>query len=438
MLFTNSNLFANDLVFAPPILYSNGLKIVPIDISNIDVKWNIDSKIKSIVAIARVTFSVKDSGHPMLMLNPNSKAYLNGKQLQVEKLTQEFAKKRNLYFLHHTLEKGESITLEFSYNFQSFSHPDLGETKRHSHILPVRYYAHSFTEHGIPTNLQYDHYSVTLKLILDKKNKELLVITNGKIRNKLNNHYIIDFPSSFTGASFYIDIVKNKNIVKNDKIMLKSIDGKRTIPILVYAETDDSAVHLVDSFAKILEKSFHNLESKFGPFPFDKIIFKPNNRLDRYSGGAFAGAMALPDSYLEHVSHELGHSYFGHYFSPANGNDQWIFEGMGTWLPLLKPVSYTKDKNYYNFHDLSLNLYDIWKTFDAHIIGRSILQTIDAKIKAESLNPKHQKEGLIEIFKVMFKTLPPQTLSTRKFSKILSKETGIDFEKHFAYYFKSY
>lgn len=422
-----------DLSYAPPAFVSRGKKFVPIDILKSQVVWKVSSDLKKITAVAEITFQVGDEGFPFLLLNPNSQASLNGESVDIQKMDSEEFEGMEFHAIMANLKPNESSKVQLSYTFEH-------DPQKNKHILPLQYYFSHFVEKGLPANGPYDHFSTAL-LIEVEGNKKFELLSNGSVEKKGRNIFQVNFPDHFTSLSYYIDLVPKRDLVQNKKI-LTSLNGRK-IHSLVYATRDDRGenvdpVDYVDAFGSIIEFVFQDMERQFGDYPYDSIIMKVSEK--EVGGGAYAGALVLSVDYLEHMSHELGHSWYLQSVSPATGADSWIFEGLGDWAPLYRSGL----ELYENLEDsifMTKNPYQLWATDEMfptpglrvpHKTGSLILSSIDQSIR--SRGGSRLSSGLIPILKKIAARKKHQTMSTLEFKELLEEFTGLSFDNLFEFY----
>lgn len=418
--------------YSPKPFLNDDFKYVPMDILSNEVSWEVSSDLSEVRASAVVKFRVFDSGFPFLILNPNSRALLGGKAVELVKMTGPEFSESSYFALMKKSEPEKSYILKLEYTFNY-------DKKTMTNFLPLQYYYHKFVEQGVPANALFDRFPLVLNLKI-KGRKNYNVFANGDVSRQGRQQFQIDFPKTFNSMAFFIDIVPKKEIIAFEK-NLTSVDG-RTIKALTYATTDEpSANKWVQTFAGILEYKFHELERLFGAFPQETLILKISDK--GTGGGAYAGAMVLSNDYMEDMSHEIGHSWFLHSVTPARGEDAWIYEGFGNWAHLYR-TGFAKDKNLEDSIVLGKGEYKVWTTSEMfpkenlrnpHQTGSMILASIDQTLK--SSGKEELKGGLIPILKLIAQNRKHRTMSTKDFKALVEEYSGLDLTELFDYYLKN-
>lgn len=196
----------------------------------------------------------------------------------------------------------------------------------------------SFLEKYLPTNLEFDQYTIKIILYMKGQNQAHSIYTNGILTNSNQGYLVIDFPSSFNSSSVYLHILP-ANEVTEVSYMYTSPMTKKEIPITIYAKNaskDRLKTAMDATLSSILQ-----LEKTWGIFPKDRmtIFLVPEEK----GGMEYDGAVI---SEFKNLRHELTHQYLSKGYRPVNGNAGWIDESIVTWFDKMMP-KYNGMKNRY-------------------------------------------------------------------------------------------
>jgi aminopeptidase N len=109
---------------------------------------------------------------------------------------------------------------------------------------------------------------------------------------------------------------------------------ERNIPINVYARPNQIE-KVAATFANTKEiAAFY--ESKFGPFPFNRISYVSTNLgcMEHVDNIALASSLITGTTNLDSeffIAHEMAHSWFGNKVTCASAGDMWLNEGFATF-----------------------------------------------------------------------------------------------------------
>ena len=420
----------SDFQYAPTSFQDKDRNFVPVDISLQKVLWSVAEGLSSVKAQSETTFSIQETGSPFFLLNPNATGALvseNGKEVfEIKKMTASFFSKSNFYYIDKVLEPGTYV-VQFQYSFI----PDL----KMSSFLPIDYNKHAFGEAGIPSNYSYDHFKLTLDITINSQTaNKYQLITNGSVtKGDQPNTFYAQYPSHLTSMSFFIDIVETGNVIESrfERISI----GNNKIDVLVYSTWSKVAV---EAYKALINWEFNEIEKVFGQYPYPYIILKtigaesPTNL-----AGAFAGAMLLPIDYTGEIFHELGHSWYMQNLSPAQGDDMWLYEGIGMWAPSYLPAGKeNRDPKFNQYIDLSANPYSLSSTKYMHDVGPAILAEIHSQLQCKGGLLKYIKQ--IYEFKMRDGGIHNLTLSTNEFKLLLEQFSGENLGEIFSYYFNDF
>ncbi|GAC28974.1 hypothetical protein [Brumicola pallidula] len=420
----------SDFQYAPVSFQDENTTFVPVDISQQNVFWSVSDDLSSVQARSETIFSIQERGSPFLLLNPSTTGALvsnSGKEpFEIKKMTASPFSKSNFYYIDKVLEPGTYV-VQFQYSFI----PDL----KMSSFLPIQYNAHAFGEAGIPSNYVYDHFKLTLDITINSQtSNKYQLITNGSVTTgDKPNTFHAQYPSHFTSMSFFIDIVEISKVIES-KFEETSI-GSNKVDVLIYGTWSEVAVQ---AYKELIDWEFNEIEKVFGPYPYSYIILKtfgaesPTNL-----AGAFAGAMLMPIDYTMEIFHELGHSWYMQNISPAQGDDMWLYEGIGMWAPSYLPAGKENREPQFNqYIDLSANPYSLSSTKYMHDVGPAILSEIHSQLQCKGGLLKYLKK--IYEFKMRDGGIHNRTLSTKEFKLLLEELSGENLDEIFSYYFKNF
>jgi len=419
-----------DLQYAPVSFRDENRTFVPVDISQQKIFWSVSENLSSVQARSETTFSIQEPGYPFFLLNPNATGALvsphGTEAVEVEKMAAAPFLKSNFHYIDKALEPGTYV-VQFQYNFI----PDLNK----SYFLPIQYNEHAFAEAGIPSNYTYDHFKLTLDITINSQtSNKYQLITNGSMtKGDKPNTFHAEYPSHFTSMSFFIDIVETDKVIES-KFEKTSI-GNNKIDVLVYSTWSEVAV---EAFQALIEWEFSEIEKVFGPYPYSHIILKTFGAESSTNlAGAFAGAMLMPIDYTGEIFHELGHSWYMQNLSPAQGDDMWLYEGIGMWAPSYLPAGKeSRDPKFNQYIDLSKNPYSLSSTKYMHDVGPAILAEIHSQLQCQGGLLKYLKE--VYAFKMRDGGIHNRTLSTKEFKLLLEQFSGENLDEIFSYYFKNF
>lgn len=113
---------------------------------------------------------------------------------------------------------------------------------------------------------------------------------------------------------------------------------EKEMPLEIWCFSQDSLA--VSAKVDMIKNAFHNLESKFGAFPFNKVAYcvTPNGSMEHVDNIALARSAAIGsgDGNNSNIVHELGHSWFGNYMGGETESNMWIKEG---WTSMTENLS---------------------------------------------------------------------------------------------------
>jgi hypothetical protein len=166
----------------------------------------------------------------------------------------------------------------------------------------------SYLENYLPTNLEYDQYSMTFNVEVTGTTKSHKIFANGKVQKSVgSNKFQINYPKHFTASSGFYHLTPSDSF-KEFNFDYSSVDGRK-IPVTIYGKENSSDFNLFpDSTKEVLKE----LEDDYGSFPHPQIVIYNSGR----GGMEYCGA-TMTEYWALH--HELTHSYFARGIVPANG-----------------------------------------------------------------------------------------------------------------------
>lgn len=237
----------------------------------------------------------------------------------------------------------------------------------------------SYLENYLPTNLEYDQYSMTYHINIIGTDKAHRLYANGKVIDlKDGLTFLLQYPDYYTASSGYFHLAP-ANFFKEINFEFKSISGKN-IPVLIYGKAEETNFQeFTDETLKVLNE----LERDYGSYPHNSVVIFNNGRGGmEYCGATMTEFWAL--------AHELTHSYFARGLMPANGNAGWIDEAIASW----RDNNYPRINNFEGSSNLSAHEPYTRKTdMLAYSFGAGFISYIDYKISS-NLDVKGMKSFL--------------------------------------------
>lgn len=223
-----------------------------------------------------------------------------------------------------------------------------------------------YLENYLPTNLEYDQYSMTFYVNIIGTNKPHRLYANGSItaqNNKLK--FKFTYPKYFTASSGFYHLAP-VGAFEELQFDFTSVSGAK-IPVLIYGKSDTTNF---TEYKTTTLKTLNELESDYGAFPHPQVVVYNNGK----GGMEYCGATMTEYWALEH---ELTHSYFARGLVPANGNAGWIDEAIASW----RDDSYPRRTMMEGSSSLSSHAYYTRETDDlAYSYGANFISYLDGKI----------------------------------------------------------
>ena len=173
-------------------------------------------------------------------------------------------------------------------------------------------------ERYLPTNLEYDQYSMNFDVKVLKSKLNYRLMANGKVLGSKQT-FTVSYPSHYTASSIFFHLYPIGHF-KELLIDYQTLD-KRTIPLIIYSKHQWKNRIYARRAIRIMKE----LEKDYGPWPHDfSLIYatKIKGGMD-YPGATMTSLISLGD--------EMHHSYFAKSVMPANGNAGWIDEAIASF-----------------------------------------------------------------------------------------------------------
>jgi len=412
-----SNLFANDLSQAPSSFQIDSGKVVPIDITSVDVDYNFNYTTKNVETSAVMRFNVEDKGLPMFDLVPSiTSLELNDEHLEISKLltVRDPDSTTKVRVLDQELEAGSHvIRVEFALDREDVTFSS-GKVRAGFFMSDLARDGRSFFEQYGPANYEYDQIKFRFKVRMTGVSKEHRVYTNGTVVAEAENSWIIDFPDYFTTSSIYFHISEKGRFYENEFV----IEGKENeIPVIVYAASNS----LVQTASRNTKQIISELEADYGATIHKKyVIYVTSGGGGMEYGGATMTSMSA-------LGHELTHSWFARGVMPSKGNSGWIDEAVASW----------RDRNYYRANSeprrSPVNLggfsqYRRHTSTDAYTSGRQLMSEFDFMFKDGG--------GMKPVLRALYEQFGGETIDLSIFKNHVETVTGMDLTAIFNRYVK--
>ena len=271
-----------------------------------------------------------------------------------------------------------------------------------------------FLEQYLPTNLEYDQYSITMdvKVLETKRHHSLFV--NGKLKKIADNHFHVEMPRFYSTSSVYFHLVPINKYVRW-YLKYPSISG-REISVTIYSQFRFYNKLVKEKAWKVLAE----LEADYGPYPHESLII--------YGTGIRGGMehAGATETSIVSLGHELQHMYFAKGIHPANGNSGWLDEAIASWRD---KGHQTHEKPFYNSVNLgNHNVYTRKTDKRSYEYGRSFMAYLDYTLKDIG------KPGLKDFLKIYFEKRKFTTITTQDFMNDLEEYAQMSFIEDFNQY----
>lgn len=408
-----SHAVAGDLDVAPAPFQIAGVSYSPIDIEEVNANWKYE-KNDEWSAHATLTFQVKASGRPVFMFNPGSitEARLGGGVLGTSSITKDGTTLRVLEF---DAIPGQTYSVDFVFGFTA--------RRGEEFYFVYSYWVGQFFDRYIPSNLMYDFYKFNLTIDISQATEFDHVIANGEVTNTKVGFYELSFPKTYTGASFFIDLINTQ------KTSLFASQYGST-KITVYQDPSQSITdkELQEMASIKVPEVLADLESKFGSYPYDSVIVKYSTDLFAFAGGiSFTHRWDGEPRAGNYLAHEIGHSWFLRGVHPVHGAEVWIGEGFGSWAQVGFPRSSTLYSKEYEHAGIGcIAEYNQIENGDGHWGGKEFFADLDKILEPSG--------GAFPILKLIFAEKKFQAMSNEEFKTLLEQKSGVNLDALFDWY----
>ena len=301
-----------DIKYLPPSFVHDGKLIVPINISNLAIHFDVDVANERVTGTSRIKFSMPQSGYPFLDLVPEqARVALDGKVICPSQfsLVRPAENVAHVRFLNRELNAKAGHVLEVEY-------PVTGSTVIFANggirlgLFLNDLAQRSLLERYAPANLEFDQSPMSMEIELSGARSNHRLFANGEISEIPPNAWKINFPDYFTCSSCYVHLT-NKLVAVAGVIFHGQ---ERDIPVTVYRDDAYVVKNELSRVVAIMEE----LEATFGPYAHpEMVIYVARTVEPSLAGMEYCGATMTTPRVL---SHEIAHSWFGRGVMPANGN----------------------------------------------------------------------------------------------------------------------
>ncbi len=310
----------DDLVNAPPdVPYAAGMARF-VDITAATHTLVVDVAAKTAVVTSRLEFAQRDAGYPMFdVVEHPTAGSIDGTPVETWPMVPAAGDMR---VVPVALAAGPHV-LELTVPATQLLR---GPVAKLTLALPLADdEPRAYAEHAYPGNLLYDRHPVEVVVEMTNAPAEALydVFTNGRVFEHDWRRFRIAYPYWYGAAGPFLRVVDTRNVC-DARFVLPSVDG-RQIPVRVFEETITCPPGELAYWETILTTTFEAYEALLGPYPHDALLMAtqtPHDFSMEYAG-AFEGGF---------VEHEVGHLWFARSAFPAEGRDEWIDEGIVSYL----------------------------------------------------------------------------------------------------------
>jgi hypothetical protein len=411
---------AGDLALAPPSFQLGDETVVPIDITSLQVTYELDVGKSSALAVALLEFQNEREGLPLLDFMPQAESIeLDGLPLEVSSFPEisvpppPAPEVTTMRVLKQKLKPG-SHSLRIRYSALAVPNKLDGVVFLNGGASLIYSLSdlsdRSFMETYVPSNFEYDQFPFRLKLRIQGQTATHEIYTNADLVEGKEGDWTYQFPDYFNTSAPFFYLTPNHKVFKKTEI-----DG---VEIQVFSRDEK----LTDAGLKTIGWHFPRYGRLYGPYPHKRFLawITGEGQFNSHFGMEHAGATR---SDLESLPHELLHSWFGRGVMPANGNAAWIDEGIAKWGAEKGgpasigahfseepaegvPGSYSKYSPYRRMTDGSV--YSSWVWFDSLDLWCA----------------KNNKGSLADLLKAWLARAVHKTVSTQDFKDFVIEYTG--------------
>ncbi len=317
-------IWADDLDKAPPGFDYKGKKAVFTDFLESELQVTFDFETKKTYATNMVVFRLKESGYPLfdLVAKPYELS-LNSRVLKPSllKTIQTPGNETSLKFLDTEKELSQetehTLIVKYILDTDSIS-LNHGEVRAGFFMSDISATGREFWEQYALSNLEYDAFSLFVRLQINGSEKIHTVYTNGEEIEIAPNVWEIKFPSYFTTSSPFIHFVPKGRFYE---ISGKFDGAEGSIPVKIYSPMKT----LSEKGMRAAQRVLLELENTYGPIAHPKVVayITPTGGGMEYCGATMTSMRA--------IEHEFTHFWFARGIMPANGNSGWVDEAIASW-----------------------------------------------------------------------------------------------------------
>ena len=418
----------SDLVYAPPpFINADGQQVIFVDFTRAKYQLQFDARAQEARVYSEITFQADAKGFPAISLNQIvHSACLDGRTIKLQDqyspdgmASFQVLSKRVLPGTH-TLNLVTDLTNRGPYGYPNTWLSDPARIDCVFDMSDLRNREGGFLESFLPSNLNYDHFRMSLSVVIHNSSASHTTFSNGAVSYLSPGRWKVEFPSYFTSCCPWFHLAPTLDY-KSKKAKFRSRDG-RIIPIVVYSKTSKKAKDLLHTFVQDTKKVLNDLESDFGPFPHNSVTILAQGK--GRGGMEYAGATSTG---LKSLRHELDHSYFARSVIPANGDAGWIDEAIAKWGDKGYPRSKTPPIRPVNMSGRSPYIRTTGP--EAYTIGRDFLSYLDYVFR------KHG--GLKKFLAIYAKRKRHQSVTAIEFQELVEDFHGESLQQLFDTYIYS-
>lgn len=327
---------------APPSFPYKGSRAVFVSFQDASYKLTYDYVNKQATVESTIHFKLMEPGYPIFDLVPDPlNMTLDGKSVLAELVADPHAQTK-FRVINRKLPKGSYVLKLKNFIKENLVFNNLGIA---SAFWLGDLSDRKYLENYIPSNLEFDHYPKRFHVkLLGTRNQSHTIKANGKVTKISPSEFQVSFPAYYTSSSVFFHLYPTGAITRNVSFYYTSIDGRK-LPVDIYSVVE------IDQFVSQTKTILAELESDYGPFPYDQVLIYGTSL--RRGGMEYSGATATG---LLSLGHELFHSYNARGVMPVNGNAGWMDEGLSTWRGDLYPQLASLEFDTAKFRDTHLGV----------------------------------------------------------------------------------
>lgn len=407
---------ASELDFAPPSFtvagaFAAGKKAVYVDFKKSDLTFKIDAATKTATGIARIEFSARDKGYPIIDLKLKaSSVQLNGKDTSLKSI--KAPGDETTYMLVDSEVSPGPSTLDIEYDLTPVVQFEAGKAALLFSMFDVDP-DRSFLEQYAPSNIEFDTFNLTIDVQLSGAGEKHTVFANGEVVTS-SNRWKVKYPDFYRSSSFFFHLVPEASIT----VSTKTFKGKKNIPVTLYAA--NSYASKIPQVMKDSLDTLKELEGTYGGYSHPQMLVYVTN--DEDLSMEYAGATI---SFPEHIDHEIFHSFFGRSVMPVDGNSGWMDEGMARW----RDDKYVRKALGLSAKPVNLGGFSPYRRLTdskSYAKGSRFFSGIDEMLASAG--------GLRPVLAQYYSKYIHEGVTTEDLKKFLMSKTGLDLDKYFDRY----